>query len=71
MTYDLNDADQQGGSTIPAELYWLTAKVKPGGAGDDDNLRRSKNGALEMLELELTVVGGPYVGARSFGKCCR
>ena len=64
MAYDLNDAEQQGGSVIPADLYWLTAKVKPGGASDDYNLRRSKNGALEMLELEMTVVGGPHAGAR-------
>ena len=66
MGYDFNDAEQQGGSTISAELYWLTAKVKPGGAGDDDMLRCSKNGALEMLELELTVVGGPHAGQRFF-----
>jgi hypothetical protein len=64
MPYDLNTAEKEGGSTIPPNLYWLMAKVKPGGAGDDYMLRRSKNHCLEMLELELTVVGGPYAGQR-------
>ena len=62
MPYDLNEAEKQQGGTVPEGIYTLEARIKPGGAGDDYLLRRSKNGALEMLELELKVATGAHAG---------
>ncbi len=62
MAYDLNEAEKQQGGTVPEGIYALEARIKPGGAGDDYLLRRSKNGALEMLQLELKVATGEHAG---------
>src|SRR5262249_50029882 len=35
-------------------------KVRPGGAGEGGWLKRSAKGDSEALDLELTVIGGPY-----------
>jgi hypothetical protein len=35
-------------------------RIRPGGAGEDGLLKRSKDGSCEMLDPELTVVDGPY-----------
>ena len=35
--------------------------IRPGGAGEDGLLKRSKNGDCEMLDIEYVVVDGPYV----------
>jgi hypothetical protein len=62
MTYDLNEAARQDGGTVPEGVYALKVRIKPGGFGDDDLLRRSKNGALEMLQIECEVATGEHAG---------
>ena len=57
--FDLNDAERQRDRTlIPAGVYRLRTKVRPGGAGPGSVLRLAKNGRTLMLELELKVIGG-------------
>ena len=34
--------------------------IRPGGAGEDGLLKRSKNGDCEMLDIEYVVIDGPY-----------
>jgi hypothetical protein len=59
---DFNTAGpQRSFEVIPANtIATLQITVRPGHAGDDGNLRRSKDGSSEGLDLEFTVVGGPY-----------
>jgi hypothetical protein len=35
-------------------------RIRPGGAGEDGQLKRSKDGACEMLDCECVLVDGPY-----------
>jgi hypothetical protein len=60
---DFNDAtDQTTFELIPADtIATLSIKVRGGGAGPDGTLRRSKDGKSEGLDLEFTVVDGPFV----------
>ena len=62
MKVDLNKAREEDG-VLPDGLYHLTITVKPGGFGDDDLLKRARNGALYMLELELEVAKDEFTGA--------
>jgi hypothetical protein len=59
---DFNDASpQRSFEVIPAgTVAELHLKVRPGKAGEDGWLRRSKDGNSEALDLECTVVRGPY-----------
>lgn len=64
MRVDLNKAREADRfEVLPDGLYHLTITVKPGGFGDDDLLKRSKNGTLYMLEVELEVAEGEFTGA--------
>ena len=38
----------------------VQARIRPGGAGEGGLLKRSKDGACEMLDLEFVLVDGPY-----------
>ena len=60
---NFNDGGEQF-SPVPAGIYQVRAKVKPGGVGPDGVLRIAKNMRAQMLELELTIVGGKYDGRR-------
>jgi hypothetical protein len=63
--FNLNDADPQREQTIiPAGVYQLRTKVRPGGAGPGNVLRRAKNLRTLMLDLELTVIGGESAGQK-------
>jgi hypothetical protein len=63
--FNLNSADRQREQTlIPAGVYRLRTKVRPGNAGPGSVLRLAKNGRTLMLDLELTVVGGESAGAK-------
>ena len=64
MKVDLNKAREANFEVLPDGLYYLTITVRPGGFGDDDLLKRSKNGTLYMLEVELEVAEGEFTGAR-------
>jgi hypothetical protein len=59
---DFNTAGpQRSFEVIPANtIATLQITVRSGHAGDDDYLRRSKDGTSEGLDLEFTVVHGEY-----------
>jgi hypothetical protein len=59
---DFNQADKQRSfDVIPAgTIAVLQINVRPGHAGEDGNLRRSKDGTSEGLDVEFTVVGGEH-----------
>jgi hypothetical protein len=62
MAIDFNDADAQREFTpFPPGNYRLQIKLKPSGGGW---LRRSKSLYLQMLEMELTVIGGEHAGRK-------
>ena len=63
MTLNFNDAPEQL-TPVPAGIYQVKATVKPGGVGPDGALRIAKNMRSQMLELELTIVGGKHNGRR-------
>ena len=61
--FDLNEAEaQRENTTIPAGIYRLRTKIKPGGMGEDGTLRLAKSLRTYHLELELTVVGDEFGG---------
>jgi hypothetical protein len=46
---------------IPAgTIASVQMRIRPGGAGEDSLLKRSKDGSCEMLDVEFVVVDGPY-----------
>ena len=60
---DFNDATgkQRSLDLIPhGTIATVQIKVRPGTAGEGGWLKRSKDGNSEALDLELTVIGGPY-----------
>jgi hypothetical protein len=64
MKYNLNNAKKQGERTIvPAGAYRLSTRVRPGGCGEEGDLRLAKNMSSLLLELKLTVASGEYEGA--------
>jgi hypothetical protein len=65
MAIDLNDSEQQRDFTpVPPGIYRLAIKLKPGGGGAGNWLRRSKNLHLQMLEMELSIIGGEHAGRK-------
>ena len=65
MRVDLNKAREADNfEVVPDGLYHLKITLKPGGFGDDDLLKRSKSGALDMIEMELEVDEGAYARVR-------
>src|SRR5438067_12877607 len=65
MRFDLRNVGKQVDfSPIPAGIYRLKAKIKPGGVGEHGLLRLAKNQRSEMLDLELTVLGGEFDGRK-------
>ena len=44
----------------------VTMRIRPGGVGEDGLLTRSKEGDCEMLNVEYTVVDGPYARRKIF-----
>jgi hypothetical protein len=59
---DFNDVGpQRTFDVIPAgTIATVELTIRSGGAGEDGWLRRSKDGASEGLDLELTVTEGPF-----------
>jgi hypothetical protein len=66
--FDFNDAGEQRSFDVIPDNTIVTVQltVRPGGAGDDGWLRRSKDGACEMVNCEFTVVDGPYAKRKVF-----
>jgi hypothetical protein len=61
MPYDYNNANSQSFDVIPdGTIVVAQLNIRAGGAGEDGLLKRSKNGACEMLDCEFTVVEGEY-----------
>jgi hypothetical protein len=62
MSFDFNDANEQRSfDLIPADtIATVQMKIRPGHAGEDGWLRRSKDGDSEALDCELTVIDGSY-----------
>ena len=61
-SYDFNDADtQRNFDVIPnGTIATVRMTVRPGSAGEDGWLRRSKDGTSEMLDCEFVVLDGPF-----------
>jgi hypothetical protein len=59
---DFNDApEQRDFDLVPkGTIASMRVTVRPGGAGDGGRLKRSKDGACEMLDLEFVLVDGEY-----------
>ncbi len=65
MPFDYTDAPPPSFDLIPdGTVATVSIHVRPGGVGEDDMLKRSANGECEMLDLELTVLDGPYKGRK-------
>jgi hypothetical protein len=62
MEFDFNDApEQRGDGPIPADtIATVQLTIRPGGAGEGGLLKRSKDGACEMLDCEFVVVDGQH-----------
>jgi hypothetical protein len=60
MRVDLNKARQDDFVVLPDGVYALTITLKPGGAGDNDLLTKSKNGVFNLLVLELNFAGARF-----------
>jgi hypothetical protein len=59
---DFNDApEQRDFDLVPkGTIASIRITVRPGGAGDGGWLKRSKDGACEMVDLEFVLVDGEY-----------
>ena len=61
MAYDYSTAPEQRGTELIPDgtTATLQLSIRPGGAGENGLLKRSKDGGCEMLDLEFVVVAGP------------
>src|SRR6516225_9466311 len=66
--FDYNTADgQRDLDVIPnGTIAVLRLNIRPGDAGEDSILRRSRDGGCEMLDCEFIVVAGPYAKRKFF-----
>jgi hypothetical protein len=65
MPFDYTDAPPPSFDLIPdGTIATVSIHIRPGGVGEDGMLKRSANGDCEMLDLELTVIDGPYKGRK-------
>jgi hypothetical protein len=65
MPFDYTDAPLPSFDLIPdGTVATVSIHVRPGGVGEDGMLRRSKAGDAEMLDVEFTVIDGPYKGRK-------
>jgi hypothetical protein len=66
--FDYNTADgQRDLDVIPnGTIAVVQLNIRPGDAGEDGMLRRSKDGGCEMLDCEFVVVEGPHAKRKFF-----
>jgi hypothetical protein len=66
MSYDYSDAPPpRDTALIPhGTLATIIPHIRPGGVGEDGMLKRSKDDACEMLDLEFVVGDGPHAKRR-------
>ena len=62
MSYDYNNAGEQRSFDIMPDgtIVVVEMSIRPGGAGEDGLLKRTKNGDAEGIDAELTVVEGEH-----------
>jgi hypothetical protein len=63
MTYDYSaiPPSRDPLELIPADtIASVQLRIRPGGVGEDNLLKRSKDGGCEMLDVEYVVVDGPF-----------
>jgi hypothetical protein len=67
--FDYNTADgQRDLDVIPnGTIAVIQMNIRPGDAGEDGLLKRSKSGEAEMLDCEFIVVAGPHAKRKFFG----
>jgi hypothetical protein len=68
-TFDFNTADQQRDfDVIPDKsVAVVQLNIRPGNAGEDGLLKRSKSGEAEGFDCEFIVVEGPHAKRKFFG----
>jgi hypothetical protein len=64
MPYDYTDAPPPQFELIPDTVAGVSIHIRAGNVGEDGMLKRSANGECEMLDLEFTVIDGPYKGRK-------
>jgi hypothetical protein len=65
MPFDYTDAPPPSFELIPDDtVATVSIHVRPGGVGEDGMLKRSKDGACEMLDPEFTVLDGAHKGRK-------
>jgi hypothetical protein len=66
MPYDYTEAPPPRDLDLipPGTIATLNLHIRPGGVGEDEQLKRSKDGACEMLDCEFTVADGPHKGRK-------
>jgi hypothetical protein len=65
MPYDYTDAPPPQFELIPhGTSATVVLHIRPGNIGEDEMLKRSKDGGCEMLDVEFTVFDGPYKGRK-------
>jgi hypothetical protein len=66
MVYDYSDAQPaRSFEIIPAgTIVTVSLHLRPGGAGEDGILKRSRDGTCEMIDAELTVTDGEHKGRK-------
>ena len=70
MPYDYSSAPPplDFAELIPAgTLASVLMRIRPGGAGEDGMLKRSKEGDCEMLDCEFVLIDGPYARRKFWG----
>jgi hypothetical protein len=62
MTLNFNEAGEQRSFDLVPDrtIVAVQMRIRPGGAGEDGMLRRSKAGTSEALDVEFTVLDGPF-----------
>jgi hypothetical protein len=66
MPFDYTDAPPPSFDLIPeGTVATVSMHIRAGNVGEDGMLKRSKDGGCEMLDIEFTVLDGPYK-ARKF-----
>jgi hypothetical protein len=65
MPFDYTDAPLPQFELIPqGTIATVSLHIRAGNAGEDGLLKRSKDGGCEMLDLECTIVDGPFKGRK-------
>jgi hypothetical protein len=66
---DFNEAEQQreGGLIPEGTIAQVHMTVRPGSAGEGGWLKRSKNGDSQALDVEFTIVEGPFAKRKFWG----